>query len=630
MCFQKYFRYSFCAVVLAAAFSSTEYVACADNEQKSNAGHNKASRKKPSAIDGSLNLKFAHERSNKFVLGPQNCSAIGFTPVVSLCNNLQIESDFYYGRQYTYNSIFASKRNLSRITDYEHLTNFYDGFNDKYLTAVRKQISGQLEKPHFYRSYSRMTTQYRGCLFALGDVSSKNSYGFQLPLSGAGIFACKLKNDTNSISSTLTSRSCINIVRPSKVECKLGDDVLGLFVLAPGVYTIDSLPEEAKIPGATLRINDQLGRSEVIKIDCFGQYAPLDTCEDEFEVIAVCNHKWHIDNPSRTRYNDSPRYSANYKCGYMQGVTLFSAAQAYNNGFICDVGTILSSDYGTFAPDVAYSHDSSANNNSVTQNAVGVGCYYAIPENKYGLMCDVYASVKSRGFSNLGIETDNIDYHVSVLEKFITNNDARSKLLPSDSRHTSKSVIARLYAKSIKGITPSFVFYGVWEKERRLREYTINFTTKFKFVVLTFGAGLTYDDPQGGRNARAPDRRFLASFTIPIGKSWEAKTYYSHYDDELRKTFMSTTYSPAELPGFSISAERTAMPGRSIPKYVVKYGGDYGELKFEENVSNSYANKSPESKTSHSNQQKIFIGTNVSKKGISKFKKYTFNSIQAL
>ncbi|MDR1561037.1 MAG: hypothetical protein LBS23_01635, partial [Holosporaceae bacterium] len=289
--------------------------------------------KEKSKIDGFLNIKTAHERDNDYFFGKKNTSAVGITPLISVGDNFVVDGDFYYGRMYSYGSVLRGESNLSKITSLENRALFHGNFK-----SIKKDLepsyTNSLNKAHFYRNYTRVayTNQKYDFKVVVGDTVTRNTIGFQQALSGLGISIFRLSGN----GSIINSGSPVVITRVSKIECKIGDTVVATRILAPGVYYVDDLPEEAKLPGVTLKINDQLNRTEALKIDYFGGYGLLAEGKSDFDVTAVCMHKWDLEDPHRMKYKKKPRYSVNYRYGATDGITLGVGGQLYEKSYLLD------------------------------------------------------------------------------------------------------------------------------------------------------------------------------------------------------------------------------------------------------------------------------------------------------
>ncbi len=566
-------------------------------------------------FDGFLNIKAAHERDNQYPFGPKNTSAVGFTPVFKI-GALQFESDFYYGRQFSYVNFMRSLTNCSKITS--NLPAFFDAFGDM-KTEIGEATANDLNKAHFYRNYSRITyvNKKHDYRIVLGDTAVRNTIGFQQVLSGAGISIFRQGGNGSEINGGLP----IVITRLSKVECRLGDEILNVQILTPGLYTVNDLLPEAKIPGVTIKISDQLGRSETLAVNYFSGYEMPAAGKDDFDITVACAHKWDLESQHRMRYQTKPRYSANYRYGYTDDVTLAAGVQAEENAAVFDFVTIFNTEAGKIAPNVALSTTNEAS------HTLGGGLYYALPNNDMGIHLEVFVAALEKNFGGLSIEADIEDAYNDFLNKYFSDNQPLlDKLLNTGVASSSRNITARLYSDSVFGVTPAFIFNGAWSKTQRLREYTLSLSTKlFECFNVIVSAGLTYDDPSKGRNQRSPDRRLTAACCWDINSELTVKGTYSFYENEKRKTYCLITYTPEEIKGLEISAERTSRPGLSNPIFTVKYDNEFFNVKVDEAIANTYADKEALTTDRHSNRQRFYFGTSLSPNGIRAYRKSSFN-----
>ena len=603
-----------CSLFVLVTYADDEVVDTQSNES-SEIQNNDVSQGKSLFFDGFLNVKAVHERQNDYPFGPKNASAVGFTPVFKL-GALQFESDFYYGRQFTFTGFCKGQRNFSKIA--ADLPWFFEHYNDMrpILNAV---TDNDLNKAHFYRNYSRITyvNKLYNYRIVLGDTAVRNTIGFQQVLSGGGISIFRQGGNGSEVNGGLP----IVITRVSKVECKLGDEILSVQLLTPGLYTVNDLGEEAKLPGVTIKISDQLSRSETLSVNYFSGYEMPAEGKDDFDITVVCSHKWDLESQHRMRYQTKPRYSANYRYGYTDDITLAAGVQASENEGIFDGVTIFNTEYGKIAPNVAFSTTKSHG------HTLGAGLYYALPKNDAGIYCEVFGAVKEKGFGDLGTGEDIEAAYNDFINKYFSDNaELIDKLSHNGASSSSRQVIARLYSDAIFGVVPAFIFNGEWSKTQRLREYTLSFTTKlFDCLNVTLSGGLTYDDPSKGRNQKSPDRRLTAACCWNIGNEWTLKSTYSHYDEEKRRTYCLITYTPEEIKGLELSAERFSRPGRSNPVFTAKYDNEFFNLKVDENITNTYEDKEAGTRDGHSNRQRFYFGTSLSAKGLSAHRKSSFN-----
>ncbi|MDR3180084.1 MAG: hypothetical protein LBT70_04275 [Holosporaceae bacterium] len=583
-----------------------------------NSEANSGTTREESQFDGFINIKFAHERKNDWAFGPKNASAVAFTPVITI-GNVTLESDFYYGHQFTYSSIPSSERHLAKITGKKY--EFHNAFGS-IRTLATDMMAKNTKETHFYRSYSRVFYKNKELDFCavLGDTSSKNVIGYQQSISGFGISIFRQRGGG------LNNGSGITLMRPSKVECKLGDEVLAVRVFAPGGYSLENLPEEAKIPGVHLKISDLLNRSEKFDVDYFGGYDHLEKGQNDFDFIIAFRNKWDIDDPYKIRYTKKPRYGFNYRYGVEDDITVGTGMQLFENSYLLDVMATWVTKAGLLSPNISFSHQDWGTENNA--NAIGVGLFYKLPENDKGISLEVFLGIKSKGFGDLSKSKDDLERYNEFMEKcFDTSLRKTFMNSPSESSST-REVIVRMYTKPIwNAVTPTFTFNGVWGKSQRLREYTLSFVTRvFDYFTLVTSAGLTYDDPSGGANRQSPDRRLTVACTIPLGKDLSIAGSYFHHDEDRLRNNVGITYTPTEVKGLEFCAETYSYPGFSNPCFSLKYDGDYFNVKLEEKINNVYQNSG--AKARHDNQQRAFFGTSITTKGIKSHRKSFFNVLR--
>jgi outer membrane usher protein FimD/PapC len=457
----------------------------------------------------------------------------------------------------------------------------------------------------------------------LGDTTTRNSIGFQNSFSGVGISIFRQSGDGNVVNSS----SPIVITRLSKIECKLGNDVLATRVYAPGVYYLDDLVEEAKIPGVTLKISDQLNRSDVLTINYFSGYNGLKKGENDFDVTALYHHKWDVDDPHRLKYCKNPYLSTNYRYGISDDITVGVGLQQRKESYQLDGISVFSGEFGMISPNISFSSSSPSQRKSV--KALGAGLFYALPQNSLGISFETYFAVKGKGFGDLGTADDMNESYNKFMDKYLNDANLRQRFANSSSDEVSKQIAARIYSKPICGITPAFIFSGQWTDSKRLREYTLSFTTKlFNRITITASAGLTYDDPYKGINRESPDRRLTVACTIPVG-DFEISGTYSHHDDDRLRSYAKIAYTPSEIKGLEITLERDTKPGFSSPSVAIKYDGDHFDAKFDEGIKNTYADRLGTRSAAHSNQQRFFFGTSISPSGFKSYQKSSFNVLRS-
>jgi outer membrane usher protein FimD/PapC len=440
-------------------------------------------------------------------------------------------------------------------------------------------------------------------------------------LTGAGI--CIFRQNGNGES--INSSSPIVITRISKIECKLGNEILSVRVFAPGVYYLDDLPEEAKIPGVTLKISDQLNRSETLKVDYFSGYGMPDEGKDDFDFTFVFEHKWDVNDPHRIKYCKNPRFSSNYRYAYEKNKTVGAGLQFYKKSYAIDGIAIFSGEFGLIGPNIAFTH--AGQKVGKAQNAIGGGIFYAIPQNSCGISVETFFGIKERGFGDLNKSEEQAEEYNKIIDKYFPNTNLKNKFINTPSVPSScRQFIARVYTKPIFGIVPAFIFNGVWATESyRLREYTVAFTKKiFDLCTITASAGITYDDPHKGANLMSPDRRLTIACTIPIGTEFETSGTYTHYDDERLRSYAKMQYNPSAVKGLEITVEEYFKPEFRNPSASVKYDGEYCNIKAEETIKNIYDKEKPV----HSNQQRLFFGTSLSSSGMKAYRNSNFNVLR--
>ncbi|MDR2782213.1 MAG: hypothetical protein LBB21_07255 [Holosporaceae bacterium] len=590
-----------------------------------------SSKKSETGVNGKkesyLNLKGAHERSNERFCGKRNTSAVAANPVLRFGDNIILEGDVYYGRQFTLSGYLKSSRNLSSITGEKN--SFYNEFDDigKPINAMSSEAIG---RGHFYRNYTRLVykNDCRNFRVVAGDTTTHNTIGFQQVLSGAGISVFRQSGDF----SIINVGSPIVITRLSKVECKLNGEIIALQVLRPGVYSINDLLEEAKLPGVSIKISDQLSRSETLVIDYFSCYGRPDTCSDDWDFTAVWPNKWNLEDPHRIKYRKEVRCSTNYRYGYSDELAVGVGGQAYGKSYNLDATVIFSKGFGTISPNVGYSE---VHGKDKTKRRFGFGIFYAIPKNDAGIHFETFLAIKEGGYGDLGLGEDAEKDYNELIEKCFATDALRTKYKNSGKSATYKQVVVRTSVDPIYGITPAFTFNGEWENGdsngysgNRLREYTLSFTTKYGCSSWVFAGGLTYDDPSKGRNLRSPDRRLTLACTIKLNSEIEVQGNYVHYDDEKRKGYGCLTYTPDAIKGLELSSEFTTRPGVRDQTFTVKYDAKFFGVKVEEDTTNTYKDKEADTQNSHNNKQRIFLGTSISKNGFSGHRSGGFNILK--
>jgi hypothetical protein len=565
--------------------------------------------------DSFLNIKCVHERNNGYAFGEKNTSAFALNPVITL-GDFTLEGDVYYGRQYTFTPFLKGNGTFFKETKYIAASLGLPHVMERLNSASQNA----LEEAHFYRNYTRIVYGDKKGDFRLviGDTMTRNTIGFQRALSGAGISIFRQSGNGNVIN----GGSSIVITRLSKIECKLGKQIIALKLFKPGIYSISDLPEEAKLPGVTVKISDQLSRSEVLNVDYFGGYGMPEAGKDDFDITVVCNHLWELDDPHRLKYQKKPRLSTNYRYGYSDDVTLGIGGQAHENCYTLDATVIFSGEFGKISPNIAFSDSNSGNKN----RTVGAGIFYSLPKNELGIFLEAFFAVKGNGFGDLG-KIDDENRELSRLENKYFQSLRPLSIPQNDS--SSRQITARLYTRPIYNITPGFIFNGEWSKNQRLREYTLSFTTTFcNCCSFTVASGLTYDDPLWGRNQQSPDRRLTVACAIDLCSELSFEGSYVYYAGEKRRSYGSITYTPEEIKGLEFCGEFTRRPGLSTPCFSVKYDANFFNIKVEQSVINTYEDKEAATSNDHSNKQRIFFETSLSANGLGQYKNSGFNTLR--
>lgn len=620
---KKIFCAAFCSLVYSVTFSDSDLVSSDDIVAANKSEQSSPQEKNSNDFwDGFINIKGAHERDqNNYPFGPRNSSAIAMNPVLQI-KNFIFEGDFYYGRQFKYSGALTGFRHLSKFMGNVHDFSEANEKDSRLLNNARKGANNGLGKPHFYRNYTRAVyiNEPNDFRVIVGDTATRNTIGFQQILAGAGISIFRQSNDGQILDPGLP----IVVTRLSKLEVRLGNEILAVKILAPGVYTVNDFGEEAKIPGAYLKLSDQLSRSEKLKIDYFGNYGMPEAGKDDFDFTIVCPNYWDIDDPHRMRYRGKPKYSANYRYGLRDTITLGVGAQFASSAFLLDNAWIFATPYGKIAPNIGYSYEKDRKH-----GALGAGLYYALPENQYDFHAEIFCAATSKGHGDLSKSSEQQDDYNSYINKYFSHNAALPKLLNSSEDASSRQVVARIYTKSIYGFIPAFIFKGMWiTGSQRLREYTLAITKKIGNCMFTISGGLTYDDPDRGVNQKSPDRRLTAACSIDINSEFSVKSTYGHYDDEMRRSYGSVTYTPEAIKGLELCAEYTRKPGLSNPVFSAKYDGKYFDIKVEEAIADSYADKGAKTRNGHKNGQRVLAGTCFLRKGFGSYRKSSINVLR--
>ncbi|MDR0968334.1 MAG: hypothetical protein LBL99_01715 [Holosporaceae bacterium] len=608
-----------------------------DSSSKEEKASSSDKKKKESGYEDSfLNIKFAHERDNNYPLGPKNSSAVALTPYLAF-DNWRIDADAYYGRQFSYNGHIKKPTYWwGTIPDHDR-ADFYETFGEKFNGKKRKEVittkvlESTLNKPHFYRNYTRAvyTNKNHNFRAMIGDTRTSNTIGFQQGMTGGGISV--FRQDGNG--SVIGAGDTILLGRPSRIEYRIDGQFTCMQNFASGLYSIEDLTPEARIPGASIKIRDQIDRSDVIKIDYFSGYGMLAQGKDDFDFTVLCNHTWHLEDPYRIRYTKKPRYSANYRYGFSDDITAGIGAQAYEKAFTIDSAVIFSGAFGKISPNIAYS-DSRAGEK--TRRTGGYGIFYALPENDAGIFFEALLAYQGRGYSDLGVSEDvekNLD---EIIDEYFAGDAKMQKFKSRSSEGAStRKVTLRLYTKPIWGITPAFIFNSEWSSsadrlsDKRLREYTLCFTTRiYKTCSIILIGGLSYDDPSMGNNRRSPDKRLNLTCSWDITPEFMVEGTFLNFEDKQKRTYGHMSYRPEAVKGLETDVELWRRPGMSGKIFTVKYDADFFDVKVVHEQYNSYDDKTAQTSNGHNSEQTIYLGTSVSKDGFSTPKKNSFNIIR--
>jgi hypothetical protein len=304
-------------------------------------------------------------------------------------------------------------------------------------------------------------------------------------------------------------------------------------------------------------------------------------------------------------------------------MTIGAGTQVYDSSYLLDCTVLFNTAYGKLCPHISFSHSHVAR----IRNAPGCGIFYSIPENPLGISLETFLGVKAKGFGDLEKSKNAENNHNELMEKYFTDAVLKNRFMNTHSDESTRQIIVRTSTKSIFGFTPTFVFNSLWSSSHRLREYTMSVSKKIcDCCVFTVSAGVTYDDPHKGLNLESPDRRLTVACTIPLGKEVEVKGTYFHHDEDRMRSYGQVLCKPSDIPGLEVAAERYSKPGLSNPCFYVKYEGEHYDIKVEETIKNNYANDTQ--KASHVNQQRVFFGTNVSGKGIRKYRNRSINVLR--
>ena len=572
-----------------------------------------------------LNVKASHNRGdNEYPFGPKNTSMVCFNPYIGI-GDFVLDADFSYGRSTKYAGFLRSAKGMSRITG--SLKKFFDNYYGSIYTDAVRSLQNTAYKTHFYRSYTRAiyNDKAHDIKIIVGDVATRNTIGFQTPFSGGGINISRQGGNGDVINPGLP----LVVTKLSKAEVRLGNEILRIKILPPGIYTVDDLGEEAKLPGVTVKLSDQLSRSETFTVDYFSGYDMPDFGTDDFDITIAYTHYWNVDDPYKIRYRSKPRFSGNYRFTPIENVTFAFGAQTNKDFCGLDFNVIFKTPLGKISPNIGFS------NVYKGKRAVGVGLYYAFPENPYGIHLDAFVGAKEKGYGDLGISGEKSEDYDSYMEKYFPTEATRLQLKNNPSEdESSRFAMVRLYFDPIFGFTPGFTFRGDWANDKNgntnnFRDYSVSLTKSlFKGCIMTAVAGITYDDPDGGRNQKSPDRRLLIACSIDLGSQVSIKGTYSHLDQERMKKYGSITLTPEAVKGLEIQGEYFRMPGRSNPVFSVRYDNEYFGIKFEESVASSYDDDKSGTREGHKNNQTIMFGTSLTPKGFRSEEKNSFNIIR--
>ncbi|MDR2724210.1 MAG: hypothetical protein LBB25_03350 [Holosporaceae bacterium] len=580
-----------------------------------------------------LNIKAAHERSNEHAFGGKNTSAIALNPVIFLFSEqVVLEGDLYYGRQFSLNGFITSAEYWGSVfNDQEEL---YENFG-VHKKSLTKATENSCKRPHFYRNYTRCTYKNNDNEFRIvvGDTTTRNTIGFQQAMSGAGISIFRQSGNGKIIN----GGSPIVITRISKIEYQLNGKVIAFRILKPGIYTLDDLVEEAKLPGIQIKISDQLSRSEILKVEYFSGYGMLDAGKDDFDITVLYPHIWNLEDPMRTRYKKKHRYSANYRYGYTDRLTLGVGGQAYDDSYILDVTAIYSGFLGKIAPNAAFSLDSRAGRQ--TRKTGGIGLFYALPENEKGIFLEASVGFKGRGFGSLGASEDQEEAENAFIDTYFPTAAVNRKFKKSSRSSSIQQVTIRVYSEPIRGITPTFVFNGEWHNsgenqalDKKLREYTISLSGKaYERYNYAVSVGITYDDPAAGKHRGAIRKRLTMSCSYALSPEVELQTDYTQNGAEQRRWHSGCTITGDDGEGnqYELTSEMFGRPGMRNPVFALKYDTKYLGLKLDQSTTNNYEDKgAAKTASSHTNRQRALLGTSISQRGFRAYKKGGFNTLR--
>ncbi|MDR0968701.1 MAG: hypothetical protein LBL99_03680 [Holosporaceae bacterium] len=630
-----------CSILLIYNIAVAEEVS--DSSSKEEKASSSDKKKKESGYEDSfLNIKFAHERENEYAFGPNNGSAVALMPFLAI-DEWHMDGSFYYGRQRGYLNTPTKDFYWGKTIPYGEKEEFFEnGFKkfkkNKGSNGLDSLQNNALHKPHFHRSYTRAVYASRSHNFRvmIGDVKTSSAIGFQPYMTGGGVsFSSK---DGNG--STISGASSLLLDRPTRLQYRVNGVFLANQTRASGLYAIDDLAEELMLPGASVTLRDQMDRTENIKIDYFSNYNILAKGKNSYDVSVLYNHKWDKIDPFRLKYRNKPRFSSNYKYGYSDDVTIGFGAQAYEKAFTLDGQVVFAGDFGKISPNVAYS-DSRGRNGGKSRKTGGFGAFYAIPENDAGIYLETLLAYKGRDYADLGLMEDEREDLDDFIKEYLDGETCfnivkQSRIRPINNNEAStRKVAVRLYSKPIYGITPAFVFKGEWAsssdklRDGKLREYTLCFTTNVtKNCIAIFIAGLSYKDPDGGRNRRSPDRRINLTFTWNITPEFLLEGTYLTYDGQQRRPYGHARYKPEAVKGLEAEAELYAMRGSQDKIFTIRYETDFFDVKAVEEQHFTYDDKKYGQSKNHLNAQQFYFGTSLSKDGFGQHKKNSFNVIR--
>ncbi len=589
-----------------------------------------------------ITFRAIHGRKNNHFMGPRNSSAIVVNPVFTV-GNFTLDGDFYYGRQINQERVLTNipPRNAIKPAQRSAFDEDWESEDHTLQNAIKKFSHDNIQEPHFYRNYLRMMYEDKANNYRIvvGDTAVRNIIGFQNSFSGAGISIFRKNGNGNVIN----AQSPLVFLRATKVECKLGDEVIACFdEIPPGQYNINDLPLEARLAGAELEITDQIGRVEEFSIDYFSGYNHLKKGEDDFDITCAFRHKWKKEDPNRIRYFSKPRLSSNYRYGLTDDITFAVGAQAVSRAVIFDGNVIFNTSYGKISPNVGISHvnyskyERTDHGKSTTDNTVysidrnkrtafGAGIFYALPQNSAGIYWEIFAGLKGKGFSDLRINSENYELNNAFINKCFPD-DYKSCYKNSMVEETSKQFTTRLYTDPISGFVPLFVYSGNWSNFEKSRQFTIGLTKSILGCTFTLTWGITYNTfTNSDLFEKQKNRRVILACRVPLNKEFEVSANYGAYDGE-NTAYASAAYTPERVQGLEICAERTKFMSKdNFPLIDIKYANEYFDVHAQQNTFNF--NRHSDNYI-HSTQQRLYVGTSITNDGLKCNKSGGFNIIK--